>query len=816
MIEMWSAEQWWEVWQLRVLVLGSLGIQWFLMLTAPMRKYNVRGLRSCIWLAYISSDALAIYALSTLFNRHVKAATSGSYGNTGGKGSILEVLWAPVLLIHLGGQEGWMAYDTKDNELWVRHTVTLVSQVSIVLYAFYMSWPSFSDWRLMASTIMLFIVGVVSLIEKPWALRTASNRMNKIYMILSDLSLSAAADELVQRGRIRRVQDVLRPLSIRSHNSEGMKQWLRVMFELIYTRAVVVSSLAYLAYHLLVAPTLYIGGLTLFATSAKHMYNHIDVKITYVLLCFTGALDVLELFIDKLLYRMMSRAGVPALCEMISCYNLIDKVSQRRQKHIRWLVKCAMSIGFNYFDDKASEKYTTYTRVSRMVLADLVDAQGRDLVSYRIFTVPDPSTRVPVDHDGITQLLPPSEVPMEVEQVGITQVGAGSPVKGHFLTMHDWPSSQEFGDHPPYSMEEIPQTSSHALRCQETTGDTGEIQIMISPDAESSFTNRWQSSAVGLGASDPDDEPDMSMFFTKNNIGRPAAPTARRHRAMEQQPIRFIRQESEKARANWALSKELQEACGPRIRDTLRGSFDRSVLVWHIATDLCFRLRGDPGKKDQECTESDDEMDEPLSLRMECTEAISDYMAHLLNFHPDMLLTGCRRHLATETMREIEAILDVKGVDHSGQPPSQEDLGKIIEEYSAWPRKKPLLIIHKNNNMGQAADKDVSLFHIPEACRLAKELLELDEETRWKVMYRVWLGMLFYSASMCRGHLHAKSLSEGGEFLSFVWLALSLMGAKTLADKLQMPKGDEEPTPYPGVTDSSLEKPPNQERFYMP
>ena len=66
------------------------------------------------------------------------------------------------------------------------------------------------------------------------------------------------------------------------------------------------------------------------------------------------------------------------------------------------------------------------------------------------------------------------------------------------------------------------------------------------------------------------------------------------------------------------------------------------------------------------------------------------------------------------------------------------------------------------------------------------------EEKRWELMYRAWVGMLFYSASMCRGYLHSKSLGEGGEFLSFVWLMLSLKGAKTLADKLQMPEPDAE------------------------
>lgn len=59
--------------------------------------------------------------------------------------------------------------------------------------------------------------------------------------------------------------------------------------------------------------------------------------------------------------------------------------------------------------------------------------------------------------------------------------------------------------------------------------------------------------------------------------------------------------------------------------------------------------------------------------------------------------------------------------------------------------------------------------------------------------------MLFYSASMCRGYLHAKRLGEGGEFLSFVWLILSLKGAKTLADKLQMP--EPEPKSEPSFPD---------------
>ena len=40
------------------------------------------------------------------------------------------MLWAPILLVHLGGQDGITAYNIEDNELWKRHVVTAVSQVS--------------------------------------------------------------------------------------------------------------------------------------------------------------------------------------------------------------------------------------------------------------------------------------------------------------------------------------------------------------------------------------------------------------------------------------------------------------------------------------------------------------------------------------------------------------------------------------------------------------------------------------------------------------------------------------------------------------
>ena len=46
-----------------------------------------------------------------------------------------------------------------------------------------------------------------------------------------------------------------------------------------------------------------------------------------------------------------------------------------------------------------------------------------------------------------------------------------------------------------------------------------------------------------------------------------------------------------------------------------------------------------------------------------------------------------------------------------------------------------------------------------------------DADDRWYLMHRVWVGMLCYSASMCRAYLHAKSLGEGGEGVPLLRLA---------------------------------------------
>ncbi|TVU06344.1 hypothetical protein EJB05_49553, partial [Eragrostis curvula] len=164
-----EAVQWWEEWQLRILVLTSLFIQYFLLLTATLRKFRVwPWLRFLTWLAYLASDAMAVYALATLFNRHRKQEWVSKHRSN----ASLEALWAPILLLHLGGQDSITAYNIEDNELWSRHLLTAVTQITVAIYVFRKSWSG--DKRLLQAAILIFVPGVLKCMEKPFALKSAS------------------------------------------------------------------------------------------------------------------------------------------------------------------------------------------------------------------------------------------------------------------------------------------------------------------------------------------------------------------------------------------------------------------------------------------------------------------------------------------------------------------------------------------------------------------------------------------------------------------------------------------------------------------
>lgn len=193
---------------------------------------------------------------------------------------------------------------------------------------------------------------------------------------------------------------------------------------------------------------------------------------------------------------------------------------------------------------------------------------------------------------------------------------------------------------------------------------------------------------------------------------------------------------------HWTL--ERNECEDIVIRSSIEKPFDESIILWHLATDFCFRHK-DASLESDECAKP--------------CQQISNYMMHLLFDNPEML-PNSRRVLSTAAYEELEDILQ-------GDDVSFLDEKELTQEI-----------------IGKAEFAECGF--IRDAWILAEELKQLgDEKKMWEIIKGVWIEILCFSAGRCRGYLHAKSLGTGGEYLTVVSLVMSHAGLETFAERQQ-------------------------------
>lgn len=151
----------WNVWEVHVMILSSLFLQVFLFLFAGMRRHSKCCLlHKVLWLAYLSADSVAIFVLGHLA---VRASKSGHH---------LMYSWAPIVLVHLGGQDTITALSKQDSELWKRHLLTLITQAAMAGYV--VAKASCPDRRLTAAMVTMFVSGIFKYAERTFYLFLAS------------------------------------------------------------------------------------------------------------------------------------------------------------------------------------------------------------------------------------------------------------------------------------------------------------------------------------------------------------------------------------------------------------------------------------------------------------------------------------------------------------------------------------------------------------------------------------------------------------------------------------------------------------------
>ncbi|CAL5376417.1 unnamed protein product [Camellia sinensis] len=152
----------WDVWDVRMLVLLSLTLQIILFVFGKRKKnMSSQWINVIVWLAYLMADSVAIFALGKL---------SCAQNNIPNPTNALQALWAPLLLLHLGGPDTITAYSLEDNQLWIRHFLGMGVQATVTIYVIVMSWRHF--W-FSFMLIPAFVAGIIKYGERTWALKLA-------------------------------------------------------------------------------------------------------------------------------------------------------------------------------------------------------------------------------------------------------------------------------------------------------------------------------------------------------------------------------------------------------------------------------------------------------------------------------------------------------------------------------------------------------------------------------------------------------------------------------------------------------------------
>ncbi|XP_070016538.1 uncharacterized protein [Nicotiana sylvestris] len=288
------------------------------------------------------------------------------------------------------------------------------------------------------------------------------------------------------------------------------------------------------------------------------------------------------------------------------------------------------------------------------------------------------------------------------------------------------------------------------------------------------------------------------------------------------------------AKGEWTLRMNNCSQLLPFITDS---SYDECLLVWHIATELCYSqdLVSQAQRINEENEESKvkkfrmpfahcfwrknkrDQSDHQFNYR-QISKVLSDYMLYLLVMQPSMLSTveGIGQIRFRDTCAEAKEFFRSRDLMKSttedqgercwknfftncfstGRTTGDEHRDPLLkhtdeENIVCCPEKKPNqedeehkracnAILSVNAVVKPALIKgDQSKTVLFDGRILAEELEKLEKDhsfNKWEILSDVWVEMLSYAAINCNANNHCHQLSKGGELITLVWLLIIHFG----------------------------------------
>ncbi|XP_075640255.1 uncharacterized protein LOC142612002 [Castanea sativa] len=756
----------WDTWNVRVVILVSLTLQVILIVVAPFRKRTTnKAVILSIWVSYLLADWAASFAVGHISNGSRESndpcdkedfITSVHYffssgkekvSSCGVKGDALSMnyadilaFWAPFLLVHLGGPDTITAFALEDNELWLRHLFSLGVQLAVTLYVF---WLTFPKNKLLIPTLLMFAAGIIKYFERTRALFLASlGRFRK--SLLKDPDPGPNYAKLMEEYSSKKEAGL--PTKIEMTREPGKE-----------------SKLA--------ANVRQPGNLSEIevVTYAYHYFQKFKGLIVDIIFSYRERNESRDFFLNR---------------------NAEDALK---------LIELELNFIYEAFYTKVLVVHSLTGYIFRLISIVLV------LVAYGLFYSLDKHDFKKFDIIVTYTLLFGA---MSLDGIALIM-----------LISSDWTiaainSNKRLANYVPKFVESY--LFFKSLRWCVESVDSHKFEVLNTPP----ILRRWSESvssynliAYCLEQRPPEDRGRFRRFMDKmdyfgvwDNVTDfffPKTylyPTKKLPKNLWSFIFDELKEKSKDAEDDEEITKRICSARGAYaiqeyigdVYHKIRGdyiqniAYDESLLLWHVATDLCFR------KETQGIDATDKEGDNScwswsfvtkLFLRKRpkaetdltkdnrhFSKLLSDYMIYLLVKQPNMMsaVTGIGQIRYRDTCAEAVKFFSRRGIKR-GQTRACHAILAVDTEV------KPVYV---------KGDRSKSVLF--DASMLAQELEKLDKDERWQIIIKVWVEMLSYAASHCRPDTHAKEVSKGGQLISFVWLLMAHFG---LGEQFQINEG---------------------------
>uniref|UniRef100_A0A0A9GA70 DUF4220 domain-containing protein n=1 Tax=Arundo donax TaxID=35708 RepID=A0A0A9GA70_ARUDO len=662
----------WGEWEIRVLVLSSLALQVFLLFAGGLRKRVAEWwLRMPLWLAYLLADYIAIYALGNLSQNQKLCG-----GSRDAEMHVL-VFWAPFLILHLGGQDTITAFAVEDNELWLRHFLSLVSQVVLAGYVY---WKSRPGVRLMVPAAVMFVAGVTKYGERTLALRAASMGSLRSSMLTPPdpgPNYAKFVEECQSRtdaGLVARIVIVPeRPPDGDAHVEVKREEY---------------------------------GDLVLAAHRFFHTFRRLFVDL---ILSFQDRIDSLAFFRRLEMEQAFKVVEIELVLMYESLHSKAPVIHGRLGRGLRVLTLAAPVVSLVLFTRAAGDMEEGYARVD--VGISYVLLGGAIFLEFYAILLMVISPWTYADLRASERLRPAAELVFWVMRSFQPE------------TRPRWSNRMSQYNLISYCLKDKPRWSKGFMERVEW---------------------RWNFRVKTMW----DSWRYTKKITVSERLKRLVFEQLKSKASSSSMDPKSYRKLGEH-RGQWALQRKgLYQQLGWSVDC----EFDESVLLWHIATDLCFYAdRGGSGSTTNAA--------DPLPAM---SREMSNYMLFLLVMRPFMMTASIGQIRFGDTCAEAKNFF--QRAEEIGDEQGCTDRLRGVDTSIAEPRDVK-------------GDRSKSVLF--QACKLAGQLLELEgatEDKLWRLVASVWVEMLCYAAGKCSGSAHARQLSQGGELLTVVWLLMAHFG----------------------------------------